>query len=126
MDEKKIYEQFEKELVAFADKYSMTRIKISTTNFDRDYRRGADGKIHLISTKATIRVLGKVSKVPIGEGEAYSNYEEAYQATRKYWSEYYRDIRANRSPEQLAAEARRQKRYREQRKRSDQTMKRQQ
>ncbi len=126
MNEKEIYEKFEEEVVALANKYSMTRLKISTTNFDRDYRRGVDGSFNLVSCKAVIRVLGKTSKVPIGEAEAFSTYEEAFEATKKYWSEYYKGIRAKRTPEQLARDAKRQKRYRERRKSRETTLKRQQ
>jgi len=115
MNENEAYKKMEKEIVAIADKYSITRWKISTPNFDREYRRGADGDFRLVSTKAVIRVLGKTTKVPIGEGETHKTYQSAYEATKKYWSEYYRDIRANRSEAQKKAEAKRQKRYRERR-----------
>lgn len=126
MKEDDAHKQFEAELAAFATKFSVTRLKISTINFDREYRRGVDGSFILVSTKAIIRVLGKVTKVPIGEGEEFSTYEEAFEATKKYWSEYYRDIRAKRSPEQIAAEKKRQKRYRERRKNKATELKRQQ
>lgn len=120
------FQKFNDELTTFANQYSVTRLKISTLNFDREYRRGADGSFQLVSTKAIIRVLGKVTKVPIGEGEQFSTYEQAFEATKNYWSEYYRDIRANRSPEQIAAEKKRQKRYRDKRKNRGIELKRQQ
>ncbi len=116
MNEFEAYQRFEDDLQQLAAKHSITRLKVSTLNFDRDFKLGQDGSLLLVSTKAIIRVLGKVSKVPIGEGTDFSTYEEAYAATKQYWSEYYKKIRANRSPEQLRAEARRQKRYRERRK----------
>jgi hypothetical protein len=116
MNEAEQFEKFESELTTFANQHSVTRMKISTINFDREYRRGEDGQFLLVSTKAIIRVLGKVSKVPIGEGCEFSTYEEAFEATKKYWSEYYKEIRASRSPTQIAAEKKRQKRYREGRK----------
>lgn len=126
MNQEEQFKKFESELTAFANQHSVTRLKVSTLNFDREYRRGVDGNLLLVSTKAIIRVLGKVTKVPIGEGEEFSTYEEAFEATKKYWSEYYRDIRANRSPEQIAAEQKRQKRYRERRKKKGIELKRQQ
>lgn len=126
MNEEKIYEQFEQDIIAFADKYSVTRLKVSTLNFDREFQRGQDGSFLLVSTKAVVRVLGKVTKVPIGEGEQFSTFDEAFEATKKHWSEYYKDIRAKRSAAEKAAEARRQKRYREQRKKKDTELKRQQ
>lgn len=126
MNEVEAYEQMEQEIVALANQYSATRIKISIPNFDREYRRGVDGSFLLVSTKAVIRVLGKTTKVPIGEGEEFSTFEEALAATKKHWSEYYKKIRANRSPEQMRAEAKRQKRYRENRKARNTELKRQQ
>lgn len=126
MNENDIYNQLEQELIAFAKKYSITRLKLSTINFDRDFKLAEDGSFNLVSTKAVIRVLGKTTKVPIGAGETYKTYEEAYEATKKYWSEYYRVVRAKRSPEQQVAEARRQKRYRERRKQTVTELRRQQ
>ncbi len=120
------YQKFEDELRELADKYSITRIKVSTLNFDRDYRSGVAGNLVLVSTKAVIRALGHTAKVPIGEGEEFSTYEAAEEATKKKWSEYYKNIRANRSDQEKLAEQRRQKRYRERRKRTDITLKRQQ
>lgn len=106
----------ERELTIFTDKYSVSRIKFSTINFDLDYQRDDDGKLCLKTEKAVIRTLGKVTKVPIGETEKYKTFEEAEEATKKYWQEYYKEVRAKRSPEKRQEEAKRQKRYREQRK----------
>lgn len=103
-------------------KYSAERLKISTPNFDRDYRRSEDGSIYLTSEKAVIRTLGKVTKVPIGEGEEFSTFEEAEKATKLYWQEYYKKVRASRSDVERRAEARRQKRYREKRKERDEEL----
>lgn len=126
MNQEEQFKKFESELTAFANQHSVTRIKISTVNFDREYRRGVAGDFFLVSTKAIIRTLGHVTKVPIGEGCEFSTYEEAEKATKEYWAEYYRNIRANRSPEQIAAELKRQKRYRERRKGKETRLKRQQ
>lgn len=126
MTEIDTYEQLEAELKTFAAKYSVTRLKISTPNFDREFKLGQDGNFLLVSTKAVIRVLGKTTKVPIGEGERYKTYEAAHEATKKYWSEYYREVRAKRSDQEKLAEARRQKRYRERRKKDELKLKQQQ
>lgn len=126
MDEKEAYKQFEDELITFANKFSVDRIKVSTLNFDREFKRGQDGSFLLVSTKAVIRVLGKVTKVPIGEGCEFSTFEEAFEATKKHWSEYYKDIRAKRSDREKQQEAKRQKRYRERRKNKDTEINRQQ
>lgn len=126
MNENDAYNQMEQEIITLANQYSVSRMKISTPNFDREYRRGVDGSFLLVSTKAVIRVLGKTTKVPIGDDQKYKTYEEAFEATKKYWSEYYKNIRASRSDAEKRAEARRQKKYREGRKAKDITLKRQQ
>lgn len=126
MNETDIYKQMEQEIFALATKYSITRLKISTLNFDREFKLGQDGKFNLVSTKAIVRALGKITKVPIGEHEQYKTFEEAEKAVKEHWSEYYKKIRANRSPAQLKAEARRQKRYRERRRQNEIDLKRQQ
>lgn len=126
MKEDQVYEQMEQEIVVLANKYSINRLKISTMNFDREYRRSEDGSFQLVSTKAVIRALGKVTKVPIGDDQEYKTYEEAEEATKKYWSEYYKTIRANRSEAEKRREAQRQKRYRERRRQNEIDLKRQQ
>jgi len=126
MNEDDTYKEFEDALATLAAKYSITRLKLSTINFDREYRRGVDGKFNLVSTKAVIRVLGKTTKVPIGDGCEFSTYEAAFDATKKYWSEYYRGVRAKRSELERIEEAKRQKRYREKRKKQETDLKRQQ
>lgn len=126
MDEADIYIQMEQEIFDLATKYSATRIQISTLNFDRDFKLGQDNQFHLVSTKAIIRALGKTTKVPIGEGCEFSTYEEAETHVKKYWSEYYKQVRAKRSDAERIAEAKRQKRYRERRKKTITSLKRQQ
>ena len=116
----------DQDFLVLATRYSLERLRVSTINFDRDYRRGEDGSFSLVSEKAVIRVLGKETKVAIGEGTKFSTYEAAFEATKKYWSEYYKNIRSKRSPAQQQAEAKRQKRYREDRKRARIEQKRQQ
>ena len=110
----------EQELKVFTDKYSVSRIKFSTINFDLDYQRDGEGVLRLKTEKAVIRTLGKVTKVPIGEGEEFKTFEEAEEATKKRWQEYYKEVRAKRSDKERRAEALRQKRYRERKKTRDQ------
>jgi len=126
MNEQELYEQMEQDIITLANKYSANRLQISTLNFDRDYRRADDGSFNLVATKAVIRVLGKTTKVPIGPDQTHQTYEQAFEATKLYWSEYYRKVRAKRSPAQKAAEARRQKAYREREKTAATKLKRQQ
>ena len=116
----------EQALLEFADRYSVSRIKFSTINFDLDYHRNSQGELYLHSEKAVIRTLGKVTKVPIGENEQYKTFEEAEEATKKYWQEYYKKVRAKRSDDERRQEAKRQKRYRERKKSQDTELERRQ
>lgn len=118
MKETNLREKFEQDLLAFANKHSLLRVKVSTIHFDLDYKRNDDGEFFLDTEKAVIRTLGKVTKVPIGANEKYQTYEQAEEATKKYWQEYYRKVRASRSEQERRNEAKRQARYR-QRKKAD-------
>lgn len=113
MNQNELKQQFEQELMVLATKYSITKLKVSTINFEREYRREDDGSFLLKNEKALITSYGRVTKVPIGEGQEFSTYEEAEEAVKKHWSEYYKKTRAVRTPAQKAAQAKRQKRYRE-------------
>jgi hypothetical protein len=115
--------KFEDDIEQFATRYSADRLKISTVHFDRDYKRAKDGSLHLVSEKAVIRSHGKTTKVSIGAGEKYATYEEAFEATKKYWQEYYKNVRASRSEAKKLAEAKKQQRYRERRKAKAQALK---
>lgn len=108
-------EKLEQHMLEFANRYSVSRLKFSTPNFDLDYSRDSDGRLYLTSEKAVIRVLGKTTKVPIGANEPYKTFEEAKEATKLYWQEYYKNVRARRSDHERRQEAKRQKRYREKR-----------
>lgn len=119
-------EKMEQDLLEFADRYSVSRIKFSTINFDLDYHRRDDGQLYLKTEKAVIRTLGKVTKVPLGDDHQHKTFEEAEEATKKYWQEYYRQVRARRSDQERQAEAKRQKRYRERKKAETIEFKRQQ
>lgn len=110
----------EQELLAIANKYSATRIKISTPNFDLDYQRKDDGELYLILEKAVIRVMGKVTKVVIGEGQKFSTYEEAFEATKKYWQEYYKKVRSARVEADKKSSPKRQKRQRDKKRQAEQ------
>lgn len=105
------YENIQNEVRELADRYSADMLRINTLDFDFIFKRGEDTQLHLVKTKAVIRVLGHTTKVAIGEGCEHETYESAFEATKKYWTEYYRQVRANRSDAQKLAETRRQKRY---------------
>lgn len=126
MDRAELYANIEKDATEIADKYSALRLKINTLDFDYDFKRNANGELVLIGVKAVIRVLGKTSKVPIGENQEYETYAQAYEATKKRWSDYYKQVRENRTPEEKKAEAKRQKIYREKHKQEQKELKRQQ
>lgn len=119
MRENNAREKMEQDLLHFANKHSLSRVKFSSVHFDLDYQRNSDNQLYLHTEKAVIRTLGKVTKVPIGENEQYKTFEEAEEATKKYWQEYYKNVRAKRSETERRAEARRQKRYRERKKAED-------
>lgn len=110
------YENIVSEVRELADKYSADMLRINTLDFDFIFERGEDAQLHLVKTKAVIRALGKTTKVVIGEGEEFSTYDEAFHAVKKHWSEYYKAVRAKRTPKQIKAEAIRQKRYQANRK----------
>lgn len=114
-----IREKFEQDLHQLAMKHSLLRVRVSTLHFDLDYKRDDEGALRLDTEKAVIRTIGKVTKVPIGENEKYQTYEQAEEATKKYWQEYYKEVRARRSDKERRAEALRQKRYRERKKTRD-------
>lgn len=106
----------EEDLLAFADKHSLTRVKTESLDFDRDYKRIESGEFVLAVEKAVIRVLGKVTKVKIGEGEEYPDYESAKKAVTEHWKAYFKAQRENRTDAEKRGEALRQKRYREKKK----------
>lgn len=114
MNEK--HEQFKEDLTAFANRWSLNKVKTSSLHFDRDYMRGDDNQFHLKSEKAVVRSHGKVSKVLIGEDQHYQTYEEAEEAMREKWRNYFNERRQARSETAKQGERRRQKRYRERRK----------
>lgn len=113
MNEKNTREKLEQDLLVLANKYAASRIKISTYNFDLDYQRKDDGELYLMSEKAVIRVMGKTTKVPIGVNEKFSTYEDAFEATKKYWQEYYKKVRLARAEIDKPLKHRRDKRYRD-------------
>lgn len=110
---KEQHELFEKELQAFGDRHSLTRIKTESLQFDHDYKRGDDNQFKLVSLKAVVRTLGKTTKVRIGEDEEHQSYETAAAAVKLYWSTYFKERRNRRTPAERKGEARRQRRYRE-------------
>lgn len=107
-----LYQNIERDVTALADTYSAEKLRINTLDFDFIFERSVkDNQFYLVTTKAVIRVMGKTTKVAIGANETYKTYDEAWEATKKYWSEYYRDVRTSRTPAQVRADSRRQKLY---------------
>ena len=101
--------------IAAMERFSATRLRIETINFDLDYKRSKTGAIELASEKAIIRTMGQVVKVKIGEDQEYKTYEEAAEATRLHWSAYFKARRDNMTDQERRTTAKRQKRYRERR-----------
>lgn len=113
MNEIQLKEEFEQEILALALKYSVNKLKIATLNFEYEYARESDGSFALKKQKALVQSYGRVTKVPFGEGEEFLTYEEARDATKKHWSNYYKKARLALTPEQKATYAMRQRQYRE-------------
>ncbi len=104
------------DVTAFATRHSLNRVRVESDNFKREFTRQADDTFLLTSEKAVVRVLGKVSVIPIGESHTYKSFEEAEAWARQYWSDYFKQRREQRSDKERRNEARRQKAYRERRK----------
>lgn len=109
MNEKELYKKFLEDLTNLMMRYSILKLKVSTLDFDRVFELDGNGELHLLSEKAVIRVQGHVTKVSIGEHEEFKTYTEAYESARAHWSAYHKQVRANRSPDQVATERKRQK-----------------
>jgi hypothetical protein len=105
-------DELEADIITLATKHSLTKLKTESLNFVRDYRRAEDGSFLLVSERAVVRALGKVSKVPIGEGERYADYEAAAEGVRQHWSDYFKKQRAKRSEAERRGERLRQQQYR--------------
>lgn len=79
---------------SFAGQLSLNRVKTEGLQFDRDYKRSATtGRMELVSEKAVVITQGKTTKVAFGEGQKYATYEEAVEATREHWREYFKKRR---------------------------------
>lgn len=103
-------------LLEFANRHSLTRLKVEGYYFVKEFRLNlAANEWVLYTNKAIVRCYGKVTRVSIGENYKYKTYEEAEQAIKAYWSNYFKERRKKMSPTERAGYARRQKQYREKR-----------
>lgn len=124
MTKLEMYENIINNTIVFGNTNQLLRIKIETLDFDFDFRRDDDGSFQLVGTKAVVRVLGKTTKVPLGETHAHQTHESAYEATRQHWSDYFKDYRDTyvKTATTKRGDKRRQKRYREQRREREETI----
>lgn len=101
----------------FGKDNGLNRLKIETAHFDFDFKLTQDNTFSLVSTKAVVKAIGKTSKVPIGEGTPYQTYEQAYEATKKHWQQYFKAYRDTyqRSPATTKADKRHQREYQQRR-----------
>lgn len=99
-----------------ANELSLDRVKTEGFNYSRDYRRDKEtGDITLVGEKVVVRTQGKTVRVAFGAGTLYETEEEAVEATKTYWSEYFRAYRAKQrdNPNFKAGVRRRAKSYRD-------------
>ena len=111
MNQLEIYQPTIESIKQFGEEHGLLKLKVETVHFDFVFERGEDNSFQLVSTKAVIRALGKVSKVKLVGDDTY---EAAYERTRQYWSEYFKAYRDGQTPTEASrARARvRARRYR--------------
>ena len=111
MTKQEIYQQTVEAIKQFGEEHGLLRLKVETAHFDFIFERDEDNTFRLVSTKAVIRAVGKVTKVPL-TGE--DTYEAAYERTRQHWSDYFKRYRQGLEPndETRANNRVRAKRYR--------------
>ena len=134
MNKKQLNEQNERDeqsltdaLIEFANQHSLTRLKVEGYYFVKEFRLNlSTNEWVLYTNKAIVRCYGKVTRVSIGENHKYKTYEEAEKAIKAYWSNYFKERRARMTQAERAGYARRQKQYREQRRREKEAFERRQ
>ena len=125
MDKNNIQE-FESDLKAFAQKWGATKIIVETYDFERDYRGDIPSNLQLRTEKAIVRVLGRVQKTFIGADRKYKTHEEATEGVKAYWSNYFKERRANWTDKEREQARKRQQRYRDRQKREREALRRRQ
>lgn len=112
-----MYEPLINDALKFGADHNIRRLKIETLDFDFEFKLNHFDTLELVSTKAVIRVIGKTTKVPIGEDQEHQTYESAYTATKQYWQQYFKNYRDNyeTTPAGIKATRRRAKAYQKRR-----------
>jgi len=111
MTKQEMYQSTIENTIQFGGTNSLLKLKVETVHFDFIFERQEDNTFRLTSTKAVIRTLGKVTKVPLKDGDTW---EEAHERTRQHWSKYFKSYRQQLVPtqEQRVKAMVRTKRYR--------------
>lgn len=95
MTKLEMYEQVIENTKQFGDLNGILRLKAETGHFDFIFELDDNNSFQLVSTKAVIRVLGKVTKVTL-QGE--DTWEAAFERTRQHWSDYFKSYRDGLAP----------------------------
>lgn len=95
MTKQEMYQPTIDAIKTFGEENGLLRLKVETYHFDFVFELSDNSNFHLVSTKAVIRVLGKVTKVALTDGDTW---EQAYERTRQYWSDYFRRYRQGLEP----------------------------
>lgn len=107
MTKQEMYKQTIENTKQFGETNGILRLKVETAHFDFIFERSEDNSFELVSTKAVIRAVGKVTKVPLGDDREHQSYETAYDHARQHWSDYFKQYRQGlETTEATLAEAR--------------------
>lgn len=90
MTKLEIYQPTIEAITNFGEEHGLLRLKVETAHFDFVFERGADNTFQLVTIKAVIRAVGKVTKVRL-QGD--DTYEAAYERVRQHWSDYFKRYR---------------------------------
>lgn len=90
MTKQEMYQSTIENTKIFGETNGLLKLKVETAHFDFIFERQEDNTFQLVSTKAVIRVLGKVTKVPLTQGDTW---EQAHERVRQHWSEYFKTYR---------------------------------
>ncbi|MCB1109301.1 MAG: hypothetical protein KDK44_06555 [Chlamydiia bacterium] len=95
MNKLEMYQQTIENTKHFGEENGLLRLKVETAHFEFVFERADDNSFELVSTKAVIRVLGKVTKVKLTGSDTY---EAAYERVRQHWSDYFKSYRQGATP----------------------------
>lgn len=112
MTKAEMYQPVIEKIAEMGKDLGLLRLKVETAHFDFVFELdSADNEFKLMSTKAVIRAVGKVTKVKLESGDTW---EQAYERVREHWSNYFKEYRSKAKPDDAsrAKDRVRAKRYR--------------